>query len=91
MMKIKLNMRMLLAMVLGIQRDQVIAATLWPVVTEPCLLIGRGVITKNEPRLVIGRRRIIRPPLGQNVEVRLGAEVVMAVGVLAWERQHINK
>ena len=49
MMKIKLNMRMLLAMVLGIQRDQVIAATLWPMVTEPCLLIGRGVITKNEP------------------------------------------
>ena len=49
MMKIKLNMRMLLAMVLGIQRDQVIAATLWPVVTEPCLLIGRCVITKNEP------------------------------------------
>ena len=40
---------------------------------------------------MIGRRRIIRPPLGQNVEVRLRAEVVMAVGVLAWERQDINK
>ena len=49
MMKIKLNMRMLLAMVLGIQRYQVIAATLCPVVTEPSLLIGRCVITKNEP------------------------------------------
>ena len=71
---------------LSLQRKEMAAVSLASMMQEPRLEIGRGLVTEDVSGLLIGGGRVIRTPLGEDVEVRLGLEMMGAgLAVISWQ------
>ena len=77
-MKIKMNLRRLVIMrMLGIQSKKMVGVSLGTMVEEAWLEVGL-LLTQDVSWLLIGGWWVIRPPLREDMEVRLWLEMVGA-------------
>ena len=72
-----MNLRRLVMMrMLGIQSKKMVGVSLRSVVKEAWLEIGSCIIPDDVSWLLIGGGRVIRPPLREDVEMRLGLQMM---------------
>ena len=74
-----MNLRRLVMMrMLSIQSKKVVGVSLSSVVKVAWLVIGSCIIPDDVSWLLIGGGRVIRPPLREDVQMRLGLQMVSA-------------